>query len=182
MVSEKTKQKAAESITGKAIEFTVNHNGEKLQFAINKLVLETLIAISGQRAKLVKFDNETTNMDVINSMGTNAPILARCIAIAVINSQPIPQRELGKRKFQIFSVEKEKPIDFTEPKYLNESELTELFIKTLDSEELAKLSKAVVTQMDSDFFFAAMVSMGGIDLLEKTKTTDTDPLSPFGEE
>ena len=180
MVSDKIKQKAAESITDKPVEFTVDYNGQKLPFAIKKLVLETLIKISGERAKLVKFDSETTNMGVINSMGTNAPILARCVAIAVINSQPIPVKKKSKIKF--FTAENKTPIDFTEPEYLNESELTDLFIKTLDSVELAKLSKAVVMQMDSDFFFAAMVSMGGIDLLEKSKTKDTDPLIPSGEE
>lgn len=176
MVSEKIKQKAAKSLTDKGEKFSVNYKGQKLEFTIKKLVLETLIRISGERSRLVKYTKDTKSLEVIQSMGKNAPILARCVAIAIINSQPVPNPE-KKRRFRWFR--KEEIID---TKYLTEDQLTKIFRESLTSQELNTLNKLIVEQMDSDYFFAATISIGGIDLLRPMSEMVTDPHSQSGEE
>ncbi|HRX12498.1 MAG TPA: hypothetical protein P5210_12650, partial [Draconibacterium sp.] len=141
MVSEKTKQQAADSITDKGIGFSVEYKGQELQFSIRKLVLKTLIQISGEVSKLVKYNYKTSSMDVILSIGENAKVLSRCVAIAVINSKPVKKKPLltkfilGKRKI--------------EPEFMNEDELTRLFSLTIESEQLKTLNNVIVTQMNT---------------------------------
>jgi len=172
MVSEKTKQQAADSLTDKGISFSVEYNGRKYSFMINKLVLKTLIRISGEVQKLVKYNYKTSNVEVILSVPENAARLTRCIAIAVINSKP------EKRKHALSFLFPRNNY----PENLNEDELTRLFELTLNSDQLKTLSTAVVTQMDTGSFFAATISIGGIDLLRQTDGMVTDPLTQSGEE
>lgn len=173
MVTKEVKQKAAESLVGKGINFSIEYKGRTHQFAINKLVLKSLIRISNEVSKLIKYNFKTNSAEVIVSSAENAAIMARCVAIAVINSKPAKKKPF----FHFLPWKKESGIE-----YMNEEDLVNLFSVTLDSTQLMTLSNAIVAQMDTASFFAATISMGGIDLLEKTKMTDTDPLSPFGEE
>jgi hypothetical protein len=173
MISNETKQKAADSITNQGINFSIEFNGCEYLFTINKLVLKTLIRISGEVSKLAKYNLKTSSVEVILSVAGNAKILTRCIAIAVINSKPRKRKPFFNYLF---------PAKQSETEFMSEDELTNLFTLTFDSEQLRILSNAVVTQMNTADFFAATISIGGIDLLKQTDEMVTGPHSQSGEE
>jgi hypothetical protein len=183
MVTEEVKKKASDSLTGKGVGFSVNYRGKEIHFTIGKLYLKTLIRISGEVAQLTKYSKYTKSGELIQSLSNNAPILARIIAIAIINSKPIPEKPKPDKKliWNIFT--KKKSIhDEIEVQYLNENQITEILLEALHSEDSNSLSKVVFNQMDSDYFFAATISIGGIDLLKRMEEMVTDPLSQSGEE
>lgn len=173
MITNETKQKAADSISNHGINFSIEFNGREYLFTINKLVLKTLIRISGEVSKLAKYNLKTSTVEVILSVDRNAKILTRCIAIAVINSKPRKRKSVLNFLF---------PGRQNKTEFMNEDELTRLFTLTFDSEQLRILSNAVVTQMNTADFFAATISIGGIDLLKQTDEMVTGPLSQSGEE
>lgn len=171
MVSKKTKQEASIALTDSGKKFKVN----EFEFTIRKLKLGTLIQISEQSALLSQATDQTKQTDQIKAMAIDAHIKARIIALAIINSQPIPERP----KKRLFDFKKE-PFD---PMYLDEVELTEYFLKTLDSEETNRLTNLILSQMGINDFFQSTISLIGIDLLNQTGSkmvTDQPTLS--GEE
>ncbi|MCW0484065.1 hypothetical protein [Gaoshiqia sediminis] len=172
MVDIKTKQEAAATLTGKGIGFSVEENGKVHHFCIPQLKLGTLIQISEAKLNLTVFDKNAKAVDIISSMATDAQIKARIIALAVINSKPVPERRRS-----ILSLGS-KPIN---PELMDEDELTGLFLRTLDSEETNKLIKVIVKQMGIDDFFVSTVSLAGINLLEMSGTV-TSQHSPSGDE
>lgn len=174
MVDIKTKQEAAATLTGKGLGFSVEENGQVHHFCIPQLKLGTLIQISEAKLNLTVFDKNAKGVGIISSMAKDAPIKARIIALAIINSKPVPKR---KRR-SILSLGS-KPLN---PELMDEDELTELFLRTLDSEETNKLIKVIVKQMGIDDFFVSTVSLTGIDLLERMGGTVTGQHSPSGDE
>ena len=155
MVSNKTKQKAADSLLENGMKFQVKAFGLNLKFSIKKLVLGTLIQISQEQSKLNKPNSKTTTADVISEFSNDCKPMARIIALAVCNS-----------KFQP----------------LRKSILTWIFLKTLTSQELEKLTYIVVDSMGTDFFFRSSISIRGIDLLNQTNKMVTDQPGLSGEE
>lgn len=164
-----TKQKAANALTDTGVEFKV----DQFTFCIRKLKLGTLIQISEASLCLSPLSEETKSTDIIKTMYTDALVKARVIALAIINSQPIPHRpkkslfEFGKKTF--------------DPKYLDEHELTDFFLKSLDSEQMNAIVNVIISQMGINDFFQSTVSLIGIDLLKEISKTVTDQLTPSGE-
>jgi len=170
MVSKELKQKASQSLTDQGVKFKVN----EFEFDIRKLKLGTLIQISEQSETLSPATDTTTSSAVIKNMKADCIIKARIISLAIINSQPIPERPkrgLFYFKKQAFS-----------PEYLDENELTEFFLKTLDSEETNRLTNIIIDQLGINDFFQSTVSLKGIDLLKEINETVTGQPIPSGEE
>lgn len=174
MVSKQTKQDAAKALTDHGVPFHIDYQDQTFDFSIGKLKLGTLVQISEQTADLTPFDNSTRETDVVLAMAHDAPIKARIIALAIINSKPIserPKRSLFDFKKQPFS-----------PEFLDENELTEFFLKTLDSDETNRLTNIILKMMGITVFFQSTVSLKGIDLLTEASKTVTDQLTLSGEE
>jgi len=171
MISKEIKQKASDLATDKGIDFKV----DEYEFCLPKLVFGSLVQISKLSDSLTEVSEKTTLTHVIKSMANDAPIKARIIATAVINSKPKPERE--KLSFLNF---KKKPFD---PKYLDIDELTEFFINNIDSEQSKTLVDLIKVQMGINDFFQSTVSLKGINLLDQTGSkTVIDQPTPSGEE
>lgn len=175
MENKQIQEQVADSFKDDGIGFSVIYKGQKLHFSIKKLFLETLIRISGERSKLTVYNKQTKHNEVIQSMGQNSAIMARCVAIAVVNCREIKKPSNLGFKWPWKKSE-------IKPEFLNEDSLTKIFRKTLNPEELAKINTVIVAQMDSGNFFAATVSIGAIDLTSEMNETGTDHPSPFGGE
>lgn len=175
MISKETKQAAAKTLTDQGTPFHVDYLDQTFDFCIRSLKLGTLIQISEQSAELTEIDKDTKETDVIRSMAYDIPIKARIIALAIINSKPIPERP----KKSLFDFKKQ-PFN---PEYLDENELTEFFQKTLDTKELKILTDIITEKMGIVDFFQSTVSLKGINLLDQAGSkTVTDQPTPSGEE
>lgn len=171
MISKEIKQKAAGLATDKGIDFKV----DEYEFCLPKLVLGTLIQISELSDGLTDVNEKTTLTHVIKSMANDAPIKARIIATAIINSKPVPERP--KKKLLDF---KKEPFN---PKYLDIEELTKFFTNNIDSEQSKTLVDLIKVQMGINDFFQSTVSLKGINLLDQTGSkTVIDQPTPSGEE
>lgn len=169
-MNKETTQKAAQAITDQGVNFNVN----EYEFCIRKLKLGTLVLISELSQKLTETSDKTTLTHIVKAMANDAPVKARIIAIAIVNSQPIPERP--KKKLFDF---KKQPFN---PKYLDVDELSDFFLKTLDSEETNNLTNIILSQMGINDFFQSTVSLTGIDLLKEISKTVTDQPLLSGEE
>lgn len=174
MISKETKQAAAKTLADQGTPFRVDYNDETFDFCIGKLKLGTLVQMSEQTSLLSEITDKTKTTDVVRSMANDAPIKARIIALAIINSKPKPERA----KKSLFDFKK-KPFD---PKFLDQNELTEFFLKTLDSEETNRLTNVILERMGINHFFQCTVSLKGIDLLGEISKTVTGQPSPSGDE
>lgn len=174
MVSNETKQKAAKTLNDVGTPFNVDYQGRNFEFCIRKLYLGTLIRISELQSQLMPVSDKSTIPAIIKGMANDAPIKARIIAVAIINCKPNPNKSIKS----LFSFKK-KPFN---PELLDENELTDFFIKTLDSEEVNQLTDIIVGQLGVNFFFQSTVSLKGIDLLKEISKTDTDQLTQSGDE
>ena len=172
-MNQKTKQKAAEALTGKETEFTIIDDGKEYSLSMSGLKLQTLIDISAETEKMTLHNEGAKPFEVIREMKTDAEINARIIALAVINCKQA--NFTTKRLFPWFK----KAI---EPANMTLKELTKFLLKTLDSDQLYTLSNLVKEKTGYTAFFLSTVSLRGINLLEKTVTADIDQPVQSGEE
>lgn len=158
------KDKAANVLTDTGSKFYVNEH----EFIIRPLKLGTLVQISQQVNILTPATkNNATREEQIKLMANDAPIKARIIALAVINSKP--------RKKKIFDFK-------SSHENFNADQLTEFFLNELDSSDTNRISNLIISMMGINDFFQATVSLKGIDLLTEESKTVTDQPIQFGGE
>lgn len=155
MESNILEQKAADSLIENGVKFTVKAFGINFRFTIKKLYLGTLIQISKEKSKLIKYSDKTTEPDVISSFENDCKLKARIIALAVVNS-----------KFQP----------------LRKHFLTWLFLKKITAEELLTLTEIVIDSTGTAFFFKSSILLQGLNVIAKNQEMNMSKQTPSGEE
>lgn len=155
MESNILEQKAADSLIENGVKFRLKAFGINFKFTIKKLYLGTLIQISKEKSKLIKYSDKTTEPDVISSFENDCKHKARIIALAVVNS-----------KFQP----------------LRKHFLTWLFLKKITAEELLTLTEIVIDSAGTAFFFKSSNLLQDLEILKSQAATDASEHTPSGEE